>query len=367
MVSFIHTGDLHLGSLFKSASFSGTVGKERRIELWDTFKRIINRAKENSVDFLFIAGDIFEEKVFNLGDIKRIRDSFATINRTKVVISTGNHDTLKDNSLYQLIEWPDNVYIFSNRNIEKFEFEHLDTIVWGFSWEKNEYKSSDFLVYPELDLSKINILLIHGDLTNRESDYLPMDKNVLEKVGFDYIALGHIHKPQIISKKTAYCGSPEPLDFGETGIHGIIEGTIDKSKVKAELLDFSKRQFQIKNIEINSLMNYDEIVEEIIYSAKGEDREKDLYRIILSGVIDRDIDLNIKDLEDVLSKEFYYVEIINNTVLDYDLERLKKDNKDNVIGIFIEKMEKQNLEDPIVREALYIGLESLLREKVVTC
>lgn len=367
MVSFIHTGDLHLGSLFKSASFSETVGKERRIELWDTFKRIINRAKENSVDFLFIAGDIYEEKVFNLGDIKRVRDSFETLDKTKVIISTGNHDTLKANSLYELIEWPDNVYIFHNKNIDKFIFEELNTVIWGFSWEKNEYKSSEFLVFPELDLNKINILLIHGDLTNNESNYLPLSKRKLEKIGFDYIALGHIHKPQVISENIAYCGSPEPLDFGETGVHGIIEGTIDKTKVKKEFIEFSNRQFRIKDVEINSLMNYDDIIEEIIHSDKVDNRKNDLYRIILTGIIDRDIDLDLKDLESILSEEFYYIEIINNTVLDYDLDRIKKDNKDNVIGIFIEEMEKQNLKDPIVREALYIGLESLLREKVVTC
>src|SRR5699024_9332339 len=173
---------------------------------------------------LFITGDIFEEDVFNLGDIRRLRDSFLTLNDTKIIISTGNHDTLKKSSLYELIEWPENVYIFGNKNIEKFEFQELNTVIWGFSWEKNEYKSSDFLEVQDLDPNKTNILLIHGDLTNSESNYLPLDKNKLVSIGFNYIALGHIHKPKLISEKIAYCGSPEPLDFGETGVHGIIEG-----------------------------------------------------------------------------------------------------------------------------------------------
>ncbi|HLR35586.1 MAG TPA: DNA repair exonuclease [Tissierellales bacterium] len=367
MIKFIHTGDLHLGSQFKSASFHGTVGKNRRMELWETFKRIINRGKENSVDFLFITGDIFEEDVFNLGDIRRLRDSFLTLNDTKIIISTGNHDTLKKSSLYELIEWPENVYIFGNKNIEKFEFQELNTVIWGFSWEKNEYKSSDFLEFQDLDPNKTNILLIHGDLTNSESNYLPLDKNKLVSIGFNYIALGHIHKPKLISEKIAYCGSPEPLDFGETGVHGIIEGIVDKSKVNLELINFSKRQFQIKEINIDSLMNYDEVIESIINCDKKENKEKDLYRIILTGLIDRDIKLDIKELKSYLASEFYYVEVIDNTVLDYDLERLKEDNRDNVIGIFIEKMEEKDLQDPIVREALYMGLESLLQEKVVTC
>ncbi len=367
MINFIHTGDLHLGSQFRSASFQGSIGKSRRFELWETFKRIINRANENSVDFLFIAGDIFEEDFFNLGDIKRVRNIFGDLDNTNVIISTGNHDTLKVNSLYNLIEWPENVYIFSSDNLEKICFDNLNTTVWGFSWEKKEYKTSNFLKFKELDLDKINVLLIHGDILSKDSVYLPLDKSMLTKMGFDYIALGHIHKPQFISENICYCGSPEPLDFGETGTHGIIEGTIEKSQVNKKLIDFSQRQFLIENIRIDSLMSYDEIIENILNCDKYENRMKNLYRILLTGVIDRDINLDIKDLESCLSDEFYYIEIIDNTVLDYDLERLKKDNKDNVIGIFIEEMEKKGLEDPVVREALYIGLKALLREKVVTC
>src|SRR5699024_2996444 len=248
---------------------------------------------------------------------------------------TGNHDTLKKSSLYELIERPENVYNIGNKNIEKFEIQELNTVIWGFSWEKNEYKSSDFLEIQDLDPNKTNILLIHGDLTNSESNYLPLDKNKLVSIGFNYIALGHIHKPKLISEKIAYCGSPEPLDFGETGVHGIIEGIVDKSKVNLELINFSKRQFQIKEINIDSLMNYDEVIESIINCDKKGNKEKDLYRIILTGFIDRDIKLDIKELKSYLASEFYYVEVIDNTVLDYDLERLKEDNRDNVIGIFI--------------------------------
>ena len=64
---------------------------------------------------------------------------------------------------------------------------------------------------------------------------MPLDKNYLDQLGFDYIALGHIHKPIIISDNMAYCGSPEPLDFGEIGEHGIIQGIIEGRGLKLSL------------------------------------------------------------------------------------------------------------------------------------
>lgn len=63
----------------------------------------------------------------------------------------------------------------------------------------------------------IQILMAHGG----DTAHLPINFNSLELSPFSYIALGHIHKPQVISEdKIAYCGSPEPLDLTETGVHG---------------------------------------------------------------------------------------------------------------------------------------------------
>ncbi len=73
--------------------------------------------------FLFIAGDLYEEKYFTLGDIKRIRDILESAKDVNIIISTGNHDTLNKNSLYHMIEWPENVFIFTSEGLNKLNFE----------------------------------------------------------------------------------------------------------------------------------------------------------------------------------------------------------------------------------------------------
>ena len=69
-------------------------------------------------------------------------------------------------------------------------------------------------------------------------------KSLLEKSGFDYIAMGHIHKPQqVIPGLAAYAGALEPTDKNDTGKHGFIRGEIQK-----EALDLNLYHWQNGNI-----------------------------------------------------------------------------------------------------------------------
>ncbi len=365
MIKCIHTGDLHLGSQFKTVSFNNNFGRQRRLELMDTFERIINRAKDKNVDFLLLAGDLFEGEYFNIGDIKRLRDMLSEVDNTNIVISTGNHDPLNKGNMYNSIYWPKNVHIFDSKGISSLSFDELNTVIWGYSWDRKEEKTDPLSNFKLEDNEKINILLIHGDLTNRNSPYLPIDKNRLESIGFDYVALGHIHKPQFITDNIAYCGSPEPLDFGEQGEHGIIEGTIDKGKVNMNFLPFANRNFNIGEIIITETMSYMDILDKLQNYDCEERREKNFYRIVLKGIRDRDVKLNLEELYEQLKHYYYYLEIIDETIPDYDLDKLRKENSNNIIGLFIEEMIKMDLNDVANKNALYIGLEVLLKEKVI--
>lgn len=363
-IKCIHTGDLHLGIEFKSASFDKEQANMRRIELWETFNRIIDRCKEMKTHILLIAGDLFEDKYCSIADVKRINNKFTEISNTKILIIAGNHDTLGKRSLYKLIKWNENVHIFEPGKITKVEFDDLNSVIWGLSWDK-KLEREDLLNGIKIeDSSKINILIAHGDVFNKDSEYLPIDKNTLLDSGFNYIALGHIHKPQFIEDNIAYCGSPEPLDFGETGKHGIIEGIISEEDTKMEFKTFSKREFIIKEITIDENMGFNEIIASIKSIDYRENREVNLYRVIINGTRDSHITINVKDLKEYLIKDFYYIDIIDKTIPDYDLEKIYRENSNNIIGLFVKEMEKQGLDNEIVRNALYYGLEVLLSEKV---
>ncbi|SDY96637.1 DNA repair exonuclease SbcCD nuclease subunit [Proteiniborus ethanoligenes] len=364
VIKCIHTGDIHLGMEFKSASFDKKQANTRRLELWETFNRIIDRCKEIGAHILLVAGDLFEDDYCTISDIKRIDSMFREISDTKVIISAGNHDTLGKRSLYKLIKWGDNVHIFEPNTVSKLELGSLNTVVWGLSWDKKLERQRLIDGIKVEDNSKINILLAHGDALSKESSYLPIDKNRLINSGFDYIALGHIHKHQFLSPNICYCGSPEPLDFGETGSHGIIEGQISKYNTEMEFKPFAKRKFIIKEITINENIDYNEIIDIIKTIDNKESRDMNLYRVVLSGTKDRDIEVNTEDLKEYLKNDFYYIEIIDNTTPDYDLDKIYMENSNNILGLFIEEMRNKGLDNEIVKDALYYGLEALLSEKV---
>lgn len=361
MIKFVHTGDIHLGLQFNSVSFHRDKAMRRRNELWSTFERIVDYTKKNNVDFLLIAGDLFEEKYFTLGDMKRVRDILGKTKNTNVIMIAGNHDYLNENSLYNKVEWSPNVFILGGVGIERIEFPNLNTVIYGYSWDRIEIRENnlfDEFEFKDDHLKKI--LLLHGDI-NSKSSYLPLNLDRLKRLNMDYIALGHIHKPEIIAKNIAYCGCPEPLDFGETGERGFIQGEISGDSTHIEFIPFSKRSFWNKEIIINENMGYLDIVnlfKDLDYGRKN----LDFYRINLKGYIQNDIDIDslIKSLED----EFYHLELINNTIPDYDLEALENAYGDSIIGGFIRTMKEKGLDDPIVKDGLYMGLEALLKGQV---
>ncbi len=64
---------------------------------------------------------------------------------------------------------------------------------------------------------------------------------------------------------------------------------------------------------------------DIIDSINELKNKEDLYRIKLHGTVDRDINLDTDDLTKAIEENFYYIDIIDNTIIDYDLEILERE------------------------------------------
>ncbi len=357
MVKFLHTGDIHLGLKFRNSNLSKEKAEERRNELWSTFSRILDYTKTNSIDFLFIAGDLFEEDYFSLLDLNRLNAMFESIHNTNIIISAGNHDTYGLDSLYRRIVWPENVTIFDNQ-LGKIEFPDKNLVVYGYSWDFKTKNDQGLLLglKDRLDKDKRNVLIIHGDVLS-SSEYLNLNMKDLEALGMDYIGLGHIHKPQFILPNIAYCGSPEPLNFGETGQRGFIEGQFVDKDLKTQFIPFSKRTYLYFDLEINENMTQKDILDEI--DKLTLDRNDDFIRIDLKGLINSQIDLD--QVKNQLGDKYYYIDLVDNTNFDYDLDGILLENENNIIYDFIKEMESSDLDNRLVKRSLYLGLNELLK------
>ena len=224
-MKFVHIADMHFDSPFVNLSDRDGLGDLRRLEQRKVFRKIIEYIKENDIKYLFIAGDLYENEYVKRSTIEYINNLFKEIPDTFVFISPGNHDPIIKNSYYSQFSWNSNVKIF-NSNIEKIETEEANIYGYGFD---DFYCVNSGIERIELEKNgKLNILEIHGTLDGaniEDKQYNSMSQKMLLEKGFDYIAMGHIHKKYYDSKgkqKIVYPGSTISLGFDELGEHGMI-------------------------------------------------------------------------------------------------------------------------------------------------
>ncbi len=216
-MKFIHIADIHFDRPFTVLETRG-LAENRRLEQRNALRKVIDYIRENNIEYLFISGDLFEAEYVRKSTIDFINNQFKTIPNTKIFISPGNHDPYIKNSYYNTFDFEKNVKIFSP-NLEKVEDGEILIYGYGFNdFYMNSKKQEEQIV---LDKSKINILVTHCNLDGAKDNderYNSVPKNTFKALGFDYVALGHIHK-QMKDEEIVYPGSLVSLGFDEQGLH----------------------------------------------------------------------------------------------------------------------------------------------------
>lgn len=216
-MKFIHIADLHLDTPLVSLRNNRDLIKKRRTEQRQVFSDIINKIKAENIEYLFISGDLFEQKFVEKNTIDFLISNFELIPNTKIFISPGNHDPYIKSSPYQTFEWPENVTIFTGE-VGMFSFEDIN--VYGIGFTDYEFSSDEISKIQIEDEDKINVLVVHGTLDGASKKYLDIKSKDLEK--FDYVALGHIHERKVDGSNIVYPGSLLSIGFDELGEHGIV-------------------------------------------------------------------------------------------------------------------------------------------------
>ncbi len=353
-MKFIHIADLHIGAKPDSGFFWG---EDREKEILQSFHKIIDICNEEEVDLLLIAGDFFHRQPL-IRELKETSYYFDKLRNTRVVIIAGNHDYISGRSNYTGFEWGEKVHMLSEASMDSIYLEDINTEVYGLSYHTR------FITDPLYDTvrpgceERINILLAHG---GNDKD-IPIDKKALMGNGFDYIALGHIHKPQIFSERMAYAGSLEPLDKTETGERGYIMGRIEKtgetSTVSIEFRPNSIRQYHKLELPVHPGMTGGGLLD-FAERKIAEYGSHNIYLLQFTGIRDADIFFHTEDF----FKLGNVVEVTDDTVPDYDFDSLYRENQENMIGLYIKRIREGTGQDTVSKKALYYGIEALLGAK----
>lgn len=345
---FIHIADVHLGM----KPDSGYPWSDKRAsEIFETFTKIIDICNEDNIDLLIIAGDLFHKQPSEK-ELKEVNYVLSKLVNTHVVLMAGNHDYAPTGSNYQKFVWNDNVHMFSNGKTESILLEDLNAEIYGFSYSDRNITISRYDDLQPFDNSRINILVGHGG----EPDNIPIDFNKLQNSMFDYVALGHIHKHNIMGDKVAYSGSLEPLDRTETGEHGYILGEVEPGKCIIQHIPFSTREYVHIRETVDSNVTNGCLLD-MIKSDIYENGKDNIFVITIDGY--RAVDLQF-DCE-ILKDSYNIIEIIDESLPDYDFRKLYEDNIDNIIGMYISKINGMDIQDDMKNRALYLGIEALMK------
>lgn len=359
-MKFVHIADMHFDIPFTSLNMKGDLGDIRRLEQRKIFKKVIDYIKENNVDYFFISGDLYEHVYTKKSTIDYINTCFEEIPNTQIFIAPGNHDPYIVGSYYDTYHFANNVYIFKG-DIEKKELEDIN--VYGMAFTSFYMDGIDLNSFGKLNSDKPNVFLVHCDLNGSRDEngftYNNLNETKLKALGFDYIAMGHIHKTNFEENKQntiVYPGSPISMGFDELGEHGMISGEIDANgEVKLEFVTLDDRAFVEKQINVEEFHSE----EDLILNIQALELEKNnFYKIILTGKRNFEIDsrkiLKLVGCDNILKvKDF--------TKLNYHLEVLAREN--NLKGYFVRealrRLEAGEATEEEIERGIEIGLDAM--------
>lgn len=237
---FLHAADIHLDSpLHGLARYDGIPAAEVRGATRAAFDNLVQCALDEKVDFVVIAGDLFDGDWKDMGTGLYFAGAMGRLDKAgiPVFLLAGNHDAAS--VLTRTVPWPPNVHQFGSRRAETHRLEHLGVALHGQSFATAAVTDNLVLGYPDADANAFNIGVLHTALGGREghASYAPCDVDDLRARRYDYWALGHVHSFEIASTDphVVFPGNIQGRSVREVGAKGaVIVEVADREVVSVE-------------------------------------------------------------------------------------------------------------------------------------
>ena len=230
---FIHAADIHLDSPLRGLeAYPGAPAERLRIATRQAFDRVVDLCLEERVDFLIIAGDLFDT------DVKDFHAALAAAAQLRrldqahipVYLILGNHDSREEMTRH--VPWPANVTLFDHKRPQTVRHPTLPVALHGMSYPKRDVTENLVPDYPAPVAGCFNIGLLHTNAggNSQHAAYAPCAVEELVAKGYDYWALGHVHDFAILHERphVVYSGNTQGRHARETGPKGCLLVTVDE-------------------------------------------------------------------------------------------------------------------------------------------
>ena len=299
MVKFLHTADWHIGRKLQ--------GLDLLVDQEFVFENLITEIKNINLDFLIIAGDLYERSIPSKEATKLLQELLVKINiecNIPIFAISGNHDSRERLAIGEAWFSKHKFYLHTRleQAFDKISYEDADIYLLPYfePFEAREYFEDPTLtthnaatkrvideIYKNLDTNKINILVAHtfvsGGLetdSEREISIGTVENVAVEVFGkFDYVALGHLHNPNAINEeRLKYSGSPMAYSFSEASqTKGMRLVEVTKESYSEEFIPLKQKR-KLYNISAS----YEEVLTKEFQ--QSYDCKNDYFSMELSGL-----------------------------------------------------------------------------------
>lgn len=357
-MKFIHTADLHIDS--KIDYLPSSLSATRREEILRSFERLCEFAKQNQITAVIIAGDLFDCNKVTKKTIERVKNAIMNCDGVDFLYLQGNHDEVKNNEVFSSFPC----------NFKQFE-EGLSTFIYDnvvISGIVNEGSYNHLCEQCNFDKNSFNILVMHGEVV----DYKGKTKNgaislpLLRGKNINYLALGHYHSFSVgdldLTSKYAYSGCLDGRGFDELGQKGFILVDTEKTDF-ISFIPFSSREYVESAVDLTDYENWAVARSSILLNLKREIESQNVVKLIIEGEINKEFNLDIKEIEQTLRDYFFYAKVEDKTTLkltqdDYLLDK-------SVNGEFMRLVWESELSDELKKKVISCGLNALRGEELI--
>ncbi|EAH1027847.1 exonuclease SbcCD subunit D [Listeria monocytogenes] len=246
-IQFLHMADLHLDSPFIGLStLPQPLFSAIQESTFQSLERITTVAIKEAVDFVLIAGDIYDSEDQSVRAQARFSKEMKRLEVANIPVFMihGNHDFIEKHK--EKLTLPSNVHVFSEQ-VEVMSHKTATGVsvnIYGFSYNERHIRSSRVDKYKIQGNADFHIALLHGSevSSSEEHDvYAPFRVQEISKKGFDYWALGHIHKRQLLAESPSiyYPGNIQGRNRKESGEKGASIITLSEASTTIDFIGTS--------------------------------------------------------------------------------------------------------------------------------
>lgn len=266
---FVHTADVHLDSPLRSLALrnpelADLIGNATR----KAFERTISLCLDERVDALLLAGDLYDGEQTSMKTARFLAEQLRKLGDAGIetFIVRGNHDAMS--KITRELTFPESVRLFSGRS-EAIPASRRDggcpVLVHGISFAQPTAPDSLVGKFKPAESGAVNIGLMHSSVggSPRHDPYAPCSLTELHDTGFQYWALGHIHKRwQEKGRATVVMpGIPQGRDINEAGAKSVSLVAIgDDGSAEIEERTVSIAQFERVRVNAGGIADWPALV-----------------------------------------------------------------------------------------------------------